>query len=363
MILLFNVYLTPDVSSYNLTYQRGLLPSFDKFDILKYTISSLAVIPWDQAIINIELGSVYKIFESNIKEYVEQEFKNINFQYSNKRAKTIKEWQKIAYDLLEYKDEILWYCGNHDHVFLGKDLSTVNKIENLLKSNDKPFSLVVHSHRSVCRQMFYEQHKDFIITKFTHFNAMSSVKCIYFWEFWNSFDSSDAYIPRSDWTQVSEQNIDWISYSFHDLLFEHFDGSHFGYESKPALNNDQPLIIPNNFFNKNIKIKLGSPEKDYYTLNPLAPLHKIVDPYGVDSFWTLEDIPLFWKSRITDVKIDSDIDLEKIKNHSIMKKIKELHPYEFTSSKLTKRQVDIINSYKNVFGIEDNFIEEFKKKL
>ena len=210
MILLFNVYLTPDASSYNLRYHRGLLPSFDKYDILKYAISSLAVIPWQKAIINIELGSVYKIFESNIREYVEQEFKNIDFQYSNKRAKSIKEWQKISYELLEYKDEILWYAGNHDHIFLGKDLTVINKIENLLKYNDQPFSLVVHSHRSVCRQMPHHQHEDFIITKFTHFNAMSSVKCIYFWEFWNSFDSSDAYIPRSDWTGVSEQNIDWI---------------------------------------------------------------------------------------------------------------------------------------------------------
>lgn len=363
MILLFNVYLTPDVSSYNLTYQRGLLPSFDKFDILKYTISSLAVIPWDQAIINIELGSVYKIFESNIKEYVEKEFKNINFQYSNKRAKTIKEWQKISYDLLEYKDEILWYAGNHDHVFLGKDLTTVNKIESLLKCNDKPFSLVIYSHRSISRSLPLEHHDDFVTLMGSTFDAMCCVKCIYFWEFWNSFDSSDAYIPRSDWVKVSEQNIDWNCYSYHALVCEHFDGSHFSYESKPALNNDPPLVIPNNFFDYNIKIKLGSPEKDYYTLNPLAQLHKIVDPNGVDSFWTLEDIPLFWKSRITDVKIDSDIDLQKIKKHSIMKKIKELHPYEFTSSKLTKRQVDLINSYKNVFGIEDNFIEEFKKKL
>ena len=81
MILLFNVFVTPDPSSYNINYFRGNLPSFDKFDILKYTISSLAVIPWKKAIINIELGSVYKIFESTIKEHVEKEFNNIDYKF------------------------------------------------------------------------------------------------------------------------------------------------------------------------------------------------------------------------------------------------------------------------------------------
>ena len=90
MILLYNVCITPDSSSHALKYNRGLLPSFDKIDILKYSLSSLACIPWEEAIINIELSKFYKIFENNIKEYVEREFKNINFKYSNKRFKSQK---------------------------------------------------------------------------------------------------------------------------------------------------------------------------------------------------------------------------------------------------------------------------------
>ena len=62
MILLFNVCITPSTSSCNINYDRGILPSFDKIDILKYSLSSLSVIPWSEAIINIENFGLEMIF-------------------------------------------------------------------------------------------------------------------------------------------------------------------------------------------------------------------------------------------------------------------------------------------------------------
>lgn len=363
MILLFNVYLTPDPSTYNLTYYRGNLPNFDKFEILKYTISSLAVIPWEKAIINIELGDFYKIFKSNIKKHVEEEFKNINFIFSDKRAKTIKEWQKIANQLLKHKDEVMWYAGNHDHVFLAKDLNIVNKIENLLTQTDEPFTVVHHSHRSFARNFPHEILPEYIKTITTSFDAMVCLRCKYFWEFWNSFDPSDAYIPRSDWLKTSEQNLIWNLYSYHDIVSEHFDGSHFYHSNIVAANNDPPLVIPENFYT-DLKIKFGKPEPGYFTFNPLYANSKVIDPInGIDSFLTLEDIPLFWRSRIKEIKIDSDIDIVLANDIAAIKKVKALYAYEFISKDLTQRQVDLILAYKNVFGIKDNIIENFKKKI
>ena len=363
MILLFNVFVTPDSSSYNLTYFRGNLPTFDKFEILKYTISSLAVIPWEKAVINIELGSVYKIFESTIREHVEKEFNNIDYKFSNKRAKTIKDWQKIANQLIEYEDEVLWYAGNHDHVFLGKNLDLFHKIENLLKNQDEPFTVVSHSHRFFTRILPHTILPEYVKASIKNLDAMSCLRTKYFWEFWNSFDPSDAYIPRSDWVKTSEQNLEWNIYSYHELLCEHFDGSHYFHKNLIAANNDQPLIIPDNFYD-NLKIKFGKPEPGYYTFNPLYSYSKVVDPIdGVDSFMTLDDIPLFWKSRIKEIKIDSDIDMDLANDIAAIKKVKALYFTEFTSKDLTQRQVDLIMSHKNVFGIKDNIIESFKKKI
>jgi hypothetical protein len=363
MILLFNVFVTPDPSSYNINYFRGNLPSFDKFDILKYTISSLAVIPWKKAIINIELGSVYKIFESTIREHVEKEFQHINYKYSKNRAKSLKDWQKIANHLLEYKSEILWYAGNHDHVFLSKNLDLFYKIENLLKTNDEPFNVVHHSHRCFARCFGHEIHPEYMKTITTSFDAMTCLKIEYFWEFWNSFDCSDLYIPRSDWVKTSEQNLVWNLYSYHEVVSEHFDGSHFFHNNMIAANNDPPLTIPENFYT-DLKIKFGKPEPGYYTFNPLHSESKVIDPInGVDSFLTLEDIPLFWKSRIKEIKIDSDIDLQLANDIAAVKKVKALYANEFTSQDLTQRQVDLILAHKNIFSIKDDFIQNLKKKI
>ena len=148
MILLYNVCITPEVSSFKLKYNRGLLPNFDKIDILKYSLSSLACVPWEEAIINIELSKFYKIFENNIKDYVEKEFKNIKFKFSNERCKSQKDWQRTSEYLLKHEDKILFYCGNHDHIFMSPNLNTLDISEKHLLNADNLFSAVMYSHRS-----------------------------------------------------------------------------------------------------------------------------------------------------------------------------------------------------------------------
>jgi hypothetical protein len=197
----------------------------------------------------------------------------------------------------------------------------------------------------------------------TSFDAMTCLKIEYFWEFWNSFDCSDLYIPRSDWVKTSEQNLVWNLYSYHEVVSEHFDGSHFFHNNMIAANNDPPLTIPENFYT-DLKIKFGKPEPGYYTFNPLHSESKVIDPVnGVDSFLTLEDIPLFWKSRIKEIKIDSDIDLQLANDIAAVKKVKALYANEFTSQDLTQRQVDLILAHKNIFSIKDDFIQNLKKKI
>jgi hypothetical protein len=130
-----------------------------------------------------------------------------------------------------------------------------------------------------------------------------------------------------------------------------------------AANNDPPLTIPENFYT-DLKIKFGKPEPGYYTFNPLLSESKVIDPInGVDSFLTLEDIPLFWKSRIKEIKIDSDIDLQLANDIAAVKKVKALYANEFISQDLTQRQVDLILAHKNVFSIKDDFIQNLKKKI
>ena len=361
MILLYNVCITPDSSSYALKYNRGLLPSFDKLDVLKYSIASMSCIPWEEAIINIELSKYYKIFENSIKEYVEKEFKNLNFTYSNKRCKNQKDWQKISEYFLSKGDKIIFYCGNHDHIFMSPNLNVFHKSEEFLLQDNSLFTSVVYSHRSFMHTLSDNYNQYFSYGRHTSFDAMTCLKSRTFWEFWNSFDAGDKFMPRSDWLGSVEHNIEWDIYAPHEVFCEHFDGSAF-WPSYP-INNDPPQVIPQCFFNDDIKIKFcGDKKEGYFYINPNIETHACVDPLGADSFWTLEDIPLFWKKRISCIEIDSNIDIEKTKVNATIKKIKSLHPYVFLGDN-KKLQLDIIMRYKNILFDSNDFIRSFKEGL
>ena len=321
MILLFNVCITPSSSSCNINYDRGLLPSFDKIDILKYCLSSLSVIPFSEAIINIELQSYYKIFEADIKKYVDNEFKNIKFIFSNKRAKNQKDWQKLNILLSSKEDSLLWYCGNHDHIFMAPDLEVFKIIENKL-FNSSNSTYVVYSHQSEFHDTF-EHTKDFSYMTLPQLHAMCCLKIKDFNDFWSSFDIGDYFMPRTEWFILDSEkdkfisHIDWNVYCPHKKCCDHFDG----YSHRVPIEYFQPLVIPPGFFSKNIKIQFGGTRKNGYFYINCFKIHSCFAKDGTDSYWTEDDIPLFWKDKLIKIIYDDGYDFveaNKIRNDNYL---------------------------------------------
>jgi tetratricopeptide (TPR) repeat protein len=84
-----------------------------------------------------------------------------------------------------------------------------------------------------------------------------------------------------------------------------------GYSNCGLHRNTYPdTIIPKGFFDNQIKISYGFNERipGYVHINPLIKNYATVDPKGVDYRCVLEDLPLFWKDRISEVKIADNID-------------------------------------------------------
>jgi len=93
--------------------------------------------------------------------------------------------------------------------------------------------------------------------------------------------------------------------------FRHFDG----YMHQRIDNNTcVPLSIPNGFFESNIKIRYGYDDyKDgWVNINPKNPNYYAADLNGVDYKITIDDIPLVWKNRISEMDINSNIDDEEM---------------------------------------------------
>ena len=321
MILLFNACITPSTSSCNINYDRGILPNFDKIDILKYSLSSLSVIPWSEAIINIELQSYYKIFENEIKKYVNEQFKNIKFIFSNKRAKNQKDWQKLNNLLSTKSDPLLWYCGNHDHIFMSPNLDVFYMIENKLL-NSPEHTYVIYSHQSE----FHDTHihdNDFSFLKLPQLHAMCCLSVKSFNDFWSSFDIGDYFMPRTEWYILDKDkdkfisHIHWDVFSPHSKCCEHFDG----YSHRIPISYFQPLIIPPGFFNNEIKIQFGGERKNGYFYINCFKQHSCFQEDGTDSYWSEEDIPLFWKDKIIKIIYDNNynkLEALKIKNNKYL---------------------------------------------
>jgi hypothetical protein len=101
-------------------------------------------------------------------------------------------------------------------------------------------------------------------------------------------------------------------------IFAHFDGySHtkkYGYFIPSDL--VPPLFIPEGFFKKKIKIAFGYDEyrEDWVNINPLKKKYSFRDKInGTDLMINLNEIPLFWKKRISEIDINPNADLELIK--------------------------------------------------
>ena len=321
MILLFNVCITPSSSSCKINYDRGLLPNFDKIHILKYCLSSLSVIPWSEAIINIELQSYFKIFEKEICNYVNDQFKNIKFIFSNIRAKNQKDWQKLNNLLSTKSDPLLWYCGNHDHIFMSPNLDVFHIIENKL-INSSEHTYITYSHQAEFHDT-YVHDNDFSFLKLPQLHSFCCLRVKSFIDFWSSFDIGDYFMPRTEWYILDKDkdkfisHIDWNVFSPHTICCEHFDG----YPHRVPIFYFQPLVIPPGFFNKNIKIQFGGTRKNGYFYIDCSKEHSFFQEDGTDSYWSEEDIPLFWKDKLTKVIYDKNYDknnANKIKNNKYL---------------------------------------------
>ena len=103
-----------------------------------------------------------------------------------------------------------------------------------------------------------------------------------------------------------------------------------------------PLFIPEGFFESDIKILYGSDERKsgYVNVNPAARNYSVLDSDGVDPKCTLEDLPLFWRSRISKIeyglKLDS-VSLLRHRNEEVLKSAWQLTQIPMDSIKVSLR--------------------------
>jgi len=366
MVLLLNTILTnnPPIPPYpdaNLnrvyySYDRGNLPNYDQMDVFKYSLASLAVAyPWSRVIIKVELENKYLDRKEELENFIKHEFKNFDLILEWKRNGYQQDWID-TYKLIN--DDLIWYCCNHDHIFIDSSTEYLKKITDQVKL-DKHYPMIGigFSHFPECimwakRGLHLSPHdpssylieENYISVDSTvHDSIMITTKEVYY-NWWCEGDLKNGFFPRPD-THYGI-SIGWIKpmpiLRFFIPIKEicrHFDG--YGHSKIPN-DNCPALDIPPGFFNNDIKIRYGYDDyKEGWTnINPKNQTYRADNLTGTDYRFEINSLPLFWKTKINTIDHNPDVNQEEMVTYFIESILKMSHVFtEFEVDEEVKTKI------------------------
>ena len=306
MILFFNVFITDVHAKGVAAYQnREMAKSFDKLDIYKYSLASLAnVYPWKKVIINTKLDENYSHRRDELNNFIKEEFGHYDLYIRDYRNETQEEWQKESENL---NDNLIWYSGNHDHVYIDNDYEYLHESIELIKDLPGLFSMQFsHWPEFIFEPYAYARPSQFstfsmqIIGKYHHSLQIISKELYNY--YWFEHDlPKDQIWGRTDnfFSDIFSEEI--LSFIPLRELCRHFDG--YQHCPRQYQNDLVPVLeIPNGFFEKNIKINIGLQYKEGFTnCNPYNKNLQIFSKEGSDLWYSKDFIPKFWLSRISEL--------------------------------------------------------------
>lgn len=320
MILFINVFVTNQRAS------NGGLNRYDRLDIFKYCLSSFSSIDRiDEIIIYCELSPDYKHREPELRDYIDVIFNNKNIQFFNYSLTNQLEWQKAIFNstILTTSKPIL-YSGNDDHIFIDYNLNVLYEGIELLKLESESQINTIHiTSWTEGVSTIYNLNEFSLVGSYwksplLYPDAIQIVNKTFFQHFFFNLDLRGDFVRRTDWILENwypflggykyESKTDHPKVqTFLPLreLVRHFDA--YFHISVP-LSYCPLLKIPDGFFNNNIKINYCSQNKsEFFNLNPMSPCYFTENESGCDDKKMIEDLPIFWKNKITDVIDNSSV--------------------------------------------------------
>lgn len=308
-----------------------------KLDITKYTLASYSVLPWKKVIIRYEIDDGKRSLD--FETYCKDLFPLCIIE--NERSDTAKK----------YCDAITKYCDDSDLVFFSADndqtyispkefpqnlLTIINKLSSVHTSSSVS---LVYSHFTECVNSVSHQHMLWgtysgltfkkvyedgicIAVKPNKFigDSMYILKAKALKEIFSKAPNRGRVVRMEDTGLNLSRQIEQILIWPKEELCRHYDSAFHrvrtGQTKDPWI--QQPLFIPDGFFEKNIRIRYGYDDNQdgFVSINPLFN-STCTSKLGYPELnILLEDLPLFWKGRISEVDTNIEMrdkfdDLEK----------------------------------------------------
>jgi len=367
MILFINVFLehNPDnllISPYGMNYDRGNLPIYTKGEIFLYTLESYKTISWSKVYIYCELNSSFPD-----QDYFYEKIKNIfpDAKIYKKRNAYQHQWQN-AID--QFDDDLIWYAGNHDHPYLASNHNQLNDLIEAINKSDYFYKGALYSHYpDICARIMKEPFFNFnremknvssYIGERTEGIMILNKNLLRAW--WFDYDYGDKFMPRADWLDgVRCKTPEAKIFLPVKELCRHFDGHNFGGYSYD-MRDIPPLDIPAGFWESNINVDYLTEQRtaDNLWVNPLKNYYAS-DINGSDFKLLLNDLPLFWKSKISKINYGSIEKRAHIKARN-MTLLNTANPKAYFNSLMTKGMDMSTMTFRNKISM--SYIKEILEK-
>jgi|LakMenEpi03Aug12_release.lakeMendotaPanAssembly.Ray.scaffolds.fasta_scaffold263307_2 hypothetical protein len=380
MVLIFNVYLTDSPGNPYVSLDRRLLKQHSKLDITKYSLCSLAsMYKWTKVLVNIECDpAVYNQEQVNkLPEFVYSTFRDVDIVFSPTRIKYQKDWKNLYNSI---NSDFVFLLCNHDHIFLDSNNDYLEEmITEARKQIDRnPTIMMSHWPEIIrCAKSGYielsEEYPRQLNKNYKHttyglcqdgvfVESLNIITKELYYNWFFTGDWGDITLPRADGLHghtnlvaLREQlNIPLptqLAITPYKEQLRHFDG----YMHQLISNNICPsLEIPTNFFESNIKIRYGYDDykEGWVNINPKKENYRADNLDGADYKITMEDIPLFWNSRIIEIDVHPEINEEEMiqyRLHSVLKMVYSDDRYTpYIDAETEERVLNLyLKSYKN----------------
>ena len=298
-----------------------------KVDIFKYTAASYQVIKWDEVIFRVDGDDID--FSDDIDPYLKALFPDAKVE--NTRSSTGRQYfdgfKKISGD-----NPWVFFSPNNDHPFIHYDENIFKKLLGIAEyaeaSYQYPVSIIFSHFTEAFNSIFkngtyygytgewcqvLDEFDDAFVVKYDTLQLLSLQ--IFRKKFLTDlFDAAgDKRVIRSE-CLGTYNNIDTPSIVIVPKyeLCRHYDGyMHTKFLERRYLTSSlvPPLFIPDGFFDFDVRVRFGYDDyfKGSVNINPMADKYIFEGDGGCDLAIDLEELPVFWKNRISCVDKNPDV--------------------------------------------------------
>jgi len=331
----------------------------DRYDVTLYTLASYAEIEWEEVVIVYEFGEDMADKKKEFEKFVKDLWPNAHIFYG--RSDNQKKFQERLKFVNKLEGDWVFYAGNNDHLFVAPNKKTLNSCLEEGKELSKKWDYVsvVYScfleiyrlgnkkspyrkYRALCPKILKEKENFFVVSFYEvweHSIQIFNKKLINYLVYSENL-GDESFKKIEEMGRHSKMKKKWVNQITvipKNPICGHFDGYSYTKGGEEPISEEifPPLFIPYGFFENKIKIRYGYDDykEGWVNINPLKEKYIFNDKNGTDLKILLEEIPLFWKKRISEIDINPKLDKELVK-----KRVRELNkemrnPHELIEDK------------------------------